>query len=400
MEEINALITTQYSWLHRQFEKKIGELSAICEMLDLVAIDFETGQQQLLAKILEVIHRHTGVDALIYQHHQGGEKSAPFRIFFGAPGIKDLNSTETEQLNRMIDEATAGAILRPVPFAGRALTFLPLTTAEQSFGQLIVLHHDQTFFSADLFRFLNLLTKELASLLLLLDKQRQLLEETRKRERLNRFFSPEIGREILAAGHHLPKGRKVTATILFADIRGFSRLTEQHEAYQVVEMLNSFYATMTKIIFAHQGTLDKFTGDGILALFGTPVSRSDDPQRAIRAAVAMQQQWQQQRTMMTGTNQQQLEQASFAIGIHTGEVVAGFLGNEELLTYTVVGDPVNTCQRIVSLAEAAQIIISQQTLQAAGFTPEHHPFERYHPSRPLKGMDKSITLFRLDWQEK
>lgn len=402
---MDTVFSEHFARLHQQAERQIGQLSAVCEMLDLVAAKWGQDPSWLLTKLFEIILRHLGTDSLLFKAEmEKGVKnhSLPMHLQACAAGVTPLSPDEIQSLETLIThESGQAASNQTYQLGKRSIAVIPLEAGEYRAGWLAILHHDIAIFTPEQRRFLKLLADELTNILQLFEKQQQLIEETRGKERLCRFFSPEISREILAAAGEPKTGRESLVTILFADIRGFSHLTEIHKPHQIVEILNHFYQTMTRVIFKHQGTLDKFAGDGLLALFGAPVKRDDDPLRAVKAAIEMQQEWQAHFPHYPQGNPAVELAPAFAVGIHTGKVISGFLGNDELLTFTVIGDAVNTCHRIVSLAEARQIIISGDTWEAIeqpGYSNmlESAVITPYRRAQPLRGMDKFIDLYQVE----
>ena len=148
-----------------------------------------------------------------------------------------------------------------------------------------------------------------------------------------------------------------------ADLRGFTSLSERLAAEEVVAMINIYLETMTEIIQKYQGTIDEFIGDGILVIFGAPVLRPDDPQRAVACAVEMQ-------LAMTSVNDRNRRagypEVALGIGINTGEVVIGNIGSKKRIKYAVVGRAVNLTARIESYTVGGQIFISDSTLSECG----------------------------------
>src|SRR5216110_216950 len=136
-----------------------------------------------------------------------------------------------------------------------------------------------------------------------------------------------------------------TITILFADIRGFTRISEHAPPEKIVQLLNRYFSAMTDIIFAHGGTLDKYLGDGLMALFGAPTTTPKDAANALSAAVAMQRR-------LLGINrdlrEEGLQEIGVGMGLHTGEAVIGYIGSERRSEYTAIGDVVNTASRLES----------------------------------------------------
>jgi adenylate cyclase len=202
-------------------------------------------------------------------------------------------------------------------------------------------------------------------------QQRQLTELNTALELRNRFIrqtfgsylSDEIVDTILEKGGLKIGGEKRRATILMADLRGFTSLSERLPAEDVVAMINIYLETMIEIIQKYQGTIDEFIGDAILVIFGAPILRLDDPQRAVACAVEMQ-------LAMTSVNERNRQagypQVALGIGINTGEVVIGNIGSKKRIKYAVVGRAVNLTARIESYTVGGQIFISESTLDDCG----------------------------------
>ncbi|HID32782.1 MAG TPA: hypothetical protein EYP24_05340 [bacterium (Candidatus Stahlbacteria)] len=183
-------------------------------------------------------------------------------------------------------------------------------------------------------------------------------KEERIRDRLYRFFSPTVVDAILKGEHKLG-GVQVEATILFADIRGFTPMVENLEPGYTVELLNEFLSVMTEEVFNEDGTLDKYVGDCIMAIFGAPIQHPDDPLRAVRASLGM-----KQRVREVNEKWQRRgfkESLRIGIGINTGKVLAGNIGSEKRMDYTVISDAVNLASRLEGVAGPGQIIVSENT---------------------------------------
>ena len=190
------------------------------------------------------------------------------------------------------------------------------------------------------------------------EKSRQ---ETATRERFQRLLSPDLAEMVVSGALNVEKGGvNRVATVMFVDIREFTAMSENIQAAEVLQMLNEYYEKIVDIVFAHEGTVDKFIGDGIMVIWGAPVSHDDDPARAVRAAVDI------RRELIT-FNQQRATQGKkeikIGIGINTGKVVAGYIGSSRTMSYSVVGDTVNTASRLCAAARPDEIIISDVTYE-------------------------------------
>jgi adenylate cyclase len=155
-------------------------------------------------------------------------------------------------------------------------------------------------------------------------------------------------------------GEKKEVTILFADIRDFTGRAEKMDPAAIVEMLNEYFLQMTDLVFKYEGTVDKYIGDCLMAIFGAPFSHSDDPLRAVYCALEMQKQL---KSLQEEWRREGREIFEVGIGINTGEVVAGNIGSTQRMEYTVIGDNVNIAERIEEVARGKQILISESTYQ-------------------------------------
>lgn len=192
----------------------------------------------------------------------------------------------------------------------------------------------------------------------------RLSREALARAALARFMPPFIIDQVVASPEHLkPGGSNQIITVLFADIRGFTPLSEKTPPERVVELLNAYFQAMTDIIFAHGGTLDKYIGDGMMALFGAPYRTDDDAVRAVGAAIAMQR---RMASFVQELVEMNLPPIGIGIGINTGPATVGYIGSEQRLDYTAIGDTVNLAARLESTAARGQIRISQMTKDAIG----------------------------------
>lgn len=181
--------------------------------------------------------------------------------------------------------------------------------------------------------------------------------------RLLTNFSPKIREKLLAKTRHGKLrlgGEKSEVTILCSDIRGFTRKTATMEAEDVVDMLNYYFSALVESIFKYDGTIDKFVGDSILAVFGSPEPDPQQHEKAVRAALAMQEDMKQLNTVRAATGQVVCE---IGIGIHCGEVLHGFIGSDERMEFTVIGDAVNRTARYCDGSGSSEVLISPEVYQ-------------------------------------
>jgi adenylate cyclase len=214
-----------------------------------------------------------------------------------------------------------------------------------------------------------------------------------ERQALERFLSSNIVEKILANPNEIHLGgENQTVTILFSDIRGFTRMSEHMEPHAVVELLNEYFSEMTDLIFESGGTLDKYLGDGIMAVYGAPLPKPDDALRATKTAIEMQRALVALNRGWESRGQQPLR---MGVGVNTGPVTAGNIGSAKRMDYTVIGDAVNLASRLCSNAAGGQILVSESTFSQLN---GRIPAQRLDPIR-VKGKETPVELHEIRWQE-
>ena len=194
----------------------------------------------------------------------------------------------------------------------------------------------------------------------------RMAKSLREKEMIKRAFTRYVAREVVEEilkdpEHMMLTGERREATVLFCDIRGFTTMSERLRPEEVVSLLNEFYTLMIETTFKHDGTLDKFLGDAVMAVFGAPIAHPDHAARAVLTAIDM-------RTAVAELSERRVKlgQDPFevGIGVSLGEVVAGTVGTEERMEYTVIGDSVNVAARLQDKAKAGSILLSRRTYEA------------------------------------
>jgi len=220
--------------------------------------------------------------------------------------------------------------------------------------------------------------------------RQQLAEHAVHRSALERFLAPEVVEMIAADPNVRLGGVNQKVSVLFCDIRGFTSISEQLAPEKVVEILNELFTRMTDVVFDHGGTLDKYLGDGLLAVFGAPISKGKDAANAVGAAIAIQKLVQE---LNRDSAARQWPELKVGIGVSTGIVTAGNIGSPRRLDYTVIGDTVNVASRLVSHAAGGQIIITEATFADLG------PGFDCAPMPPLlvKGKSQPLSVFIVRW---
>ncbi|MDT5120550.1 MAG: adenylate cyclase [Acidobacteriota bacterium] len=220
----------------------------------------------------------------------------------------------------------------------------------------------------------------------------RLAREEVARANYGRFLPEYVVKQMLENPESFKLGGvNQTITVLFADIRGFTRLSEHAKPEKVVQLLNKYFSAMTDIIFAHGGTLDKYLGDGLMALFGAPTATPEDATNALNAAVAMQRR-------VIGINEELraegFNEIGIGIGLHTGEATVGYIGSERRSEYTAIGDTVNTAARLESNSISGQILLSESSARAAT---SRYQLKQRDPIY-VKNRAQPVPLFEVEWE--
>ncbi|MGI6459842.1 MAG: CHASE2 domain-containing protein [Candidatus Hydrogenedentales bacterium] len=219
-------------------------------------------------------------------------------------------------------------------------------------------------------------------------------EERRKqllRQSFARYVSAELVDQILESSQPVNvSGERRTVTILMTDIRGFTSMSEAMDPEDLVRFLNTYFAAMIDIILENEGTLDKFMGDAVLALFGAPVQHDDDALRAVKVALAMQDTLRSLNAQWASTGKPQIR---IGIGISTGEVIVGNIGSARRLEYTAIGKDVNYAQRIEALTKeiSAGILINETTYD---LVKDQVVAEKFGPQH-IRGREAPVCLYGI-----
>jgi class 3 adenylate cyclase/DNA-binding NarL/FixJ family response regulator len=203
-----------------------------------------------------------------------------------------------------------------------------------------------------------------------------------------RSFVPSQVADHLAGGSGQMMQQELEVTVLFSDIRGFSTIAERLSAREIAEIVGRHLGAMAEVVVEHGGTIDKFQGDAVMAIFGAPDPLPDHAACALRCAIAMQQRQSDLNSQGWGTDV--VPTLGVGIGLNTGTVIAGAIGGGGRLEYTVIGDAVNVAQRLQSEAEGGEIVAAASTVAAA-------PDIECEPigMRSVKGREEQVEVFRI-----
>ena len=216
-------------------------------------------------------------------------------------------------------------------------------------------------------------------------------QEKRMKTTLYRYMTPSVAEQVMALGEDsLMVGKRRDVTVLFSDIRGYTTLTESLEASQVVSMLNEYFETMVEAVFNHQGTLDKFIGDALMALFGAPLPLENHGWSAVESALDMRERLIHFNRSRRASNQPII---NIGIGLSSGEVVSGNIGSRRKMEYTVIGDGVNLSSRLEGVTKqyGCDIVMSEHTYERC----RDLVWVRELDLTRVKGKTKPVKIYEL-----
>lgn len=212
------------------------------------------------------------------------------------------------------------------------------------------------------------------------------------RANFERFFAPGVAARIAAQrSGGRPGGERRAVTVLYSDVRGFTGLAESLPPEAVAEQLSEYFAAMVELVFEQGGTLDKFIGDALLALWGAPLASADAADRALAAARAMQRTLTELNRTWASAGRPEL---GVGIGLHHGEAFAGTIGSPRRLEYTVIGDVVNVAARLCDMAGAGEIVLSQQVRERLTLDTRGMALRR--DELVLKGRQDAVVAYRME----
>ncbi|MEP7001657.1 MAG: adenylate/guanylate cyclase domain-containing protein [bacterium] len=209
------------------------------------------------------------------------------------------------------------------------------------------------------------------------------------RSNFERYFAPQLAARIAGSPEALKLGGdKRPVAVLFSDIRGFTALSETMNPDAMATLLTEYFTEMVECVFRHEGTLDKFIGDAVMAQWGAPIGSPDDADRAMAAAIEMQAELKKLNARWAAEGRPTLE---IGIGLNYGEAFAGNIGSERRLEFTVIGDTVNTAKRLCDAAGAAEILISDEMRRKL----TSPPLLDECPPMELKNKNQPVTVYRV-----
>ena len=390
----------QFLKVQENYENKISELSILKELANTLRFTNFYDREAFFWKQLNIINKYACLKNItlmlldesgdildvVAESNTTTPMYAPQQIALAESPARQAVSEAGPVLNGTAETGKAGSRL-----------FVPLVHNQHAIGVLDLLPGVDKDFNQNQIRFFSLVADQIATQVVLFRIYHQMLKEEKQRLSLSRFFSKTVTEKIFGAGENLQLGgERKKVTILFADLRGFTAMSEELDQEEVVNILNAFFSIATPIVFRHDGTLDKLMGDGIMAFFGAPISHEDDGLRAVETAVEL---TRALRAFNGAKRHEHWPDLDVSIGINTGEVVAGYIGSQEHLNYTVIGDAVNTAQRLQSIAGTNTILISKAVYEEIQdrLPPDNHTLSiEPMAAQKLKGKETATDIFRVD----
>jgi len=396
----------------KDLRRKAKILGLLFEMSKTLGTVFDL--EEIFERATDLIFRGTPADRVVALLTDENDNSVSFDLSLYQIGAK----TREESIKKLTDKLTVSrtitqkvmrdrvAILSQdaktdEQFQGaesivsqgvRSTICAPLITQSSVHGVLYADRLDPfAAFSPDHLELISAVATQTAVTVETVKAHNRLAREEVARANYSRFMPEYVVKQLLENPNSFRLGGvNQTITVLFADIRGFTSLSENENPEKVVGLLNHYFSAMTEIIFEHGGTLDKYIGDELMALFGAPTATHEDARNALKAAVAM-----QKRLITLNTELVDLgfSQIGVGIGLHTGEATVGYIGSERRSEYTAIGDTVNLASRLQSNAGGGQILVSEATAKAAGAV---YPLTKREPLM-VKNRLQPVDLFEVKW---
>ncbi len=390
----------QFLKVQENYENKISELSILKELANTLRFTNFYDREAFFWKQLNIINKYACLKniTLMLLDESGDILDVVAESNTTTPTYAPQRTALAESPARQA-VAEGGPVLNGNPEtadAGSRL-FVPLIHNQRPIGVLDLVHGAGKDFNQNQIRFFSLVADQIATQVVLFRIYHQMLKEEKQRLSLSRFFSKTVTEKIFGAGENLQLGgERKKVTILFADLQGFTAMSEELDQEEVVNILNAYFSIATPIVFHHDGTLDKLMGDGIMAFFGAPITHENDALRAVETAVELKLAL---RAFNTAKQHEHWPDLDVSIGINTGEVVAGYIGSQEHLNYTVIGDAVNTAQRLQSIAGTNTILISKAVYEEIrDRLPTDNQALSIKPmaTQKLKGKETTTDIFRVE----
>jgi len=353
-------IKNKFLSVQQKYEHKINELSIIREMVAAMKSIDLTDHDRIWRSQLDCLVKYKNLSgAVLYLfkdilHHQGKLIGSRFDNQTDYSFLRQsrlLNHLTTNKEDIIVEDLHNSDEFNHME---GSLYAMPMISRGDVHGALVLFKNKTQGFQAADSYFYAIVRDHLMNTVSFQRFYFDKISEEKHIMYLSRFFSKNVVDKILKSGRPRLGGERKKACILFADLQGFTSLSETIPPEEVVVILNDFFSHMIPVVFKHSGTLDKLMGDCVMAIFGAPLHDEKCSLHAVSAALDMFLAFNRFKQKKKG----KCEKLKMTMGINTGELIAGFLGEENHLNYTVIGDTVNSAQRLQSMARGNELYVS------------------------------------------
>ncbi len=394
------LFREKFLSIQSKYEIKINELSILKEMIEsMKSIDL-TDPDLVWRHQLDCLIKYKNLSGAVFYLFKDFQNKKEKYIAATLDSDKNysflkssnlLKKIITEQKDILIEDIDA---LKECTKTKGSLYALPLVSGEQVHGALILFNDRKKGFKKEDLFFYSIVRDHLMNTITFRRFYSDKINEEKHIFYLSRFFSKNVVKTILKSGSPKLGGKTKRACVIFADLVGFTTLSEKIPAEEVFKVLNSFFSCMIPIVFKHRGTLDKLMGDCVMAIFGAPI---DDERCSFQAVTAALEMFEAFHLFKRDLGQEYCH-LKMSIGINTGDLIAGFLGSENHMNYTVIGDTVNSAQRLQSLANGNQIYLSRSVFE--DIKTDMNQFQNIQRVTPLgelklKGKKQDLNVYSI-----
>jgi adenylate cyclase len=374
--QMDSAVIQSYTWHDlAQRNKELETLYRVDHIRD-ENLPFDDMLNTVLQELCTVVNAQAGV-VMLYNY-------AGKRLELRAVAPQDFMRVSANEslIRRAADEALERA---EIVCLGQPTSVMcvPLVLRDEIIGVLSAVRHDPHGFTSDERRLLHAIVSQMDTAIF------EGLERGRLRRVLGRSLDSHVMERLLANPNvDILKGERLVLSVLYSDLRGSTSLAEQLNPDVLVEFMNDYLARMANVVLDQGGTLDKFVGDEVMALFGAPFAQADHALRSVQTGLAMQAAFAE---LMAGWQARGIQTVGLGVGIATGELIAGEFGCEQRTDYTVIGRAANLGARICAGAHAGQVLISQATYDLVKDWVEVEPV----PGQHFKGIDHEVTVYQV-----
>jgi adenylate cyclase len=400
-QELQNIFSEKIVALEHAYEQKIAELSLLKELGEILKITSISTWEDLFSKQLEIVKHYTGIfsiSLMVLDETRDELYIVGASELFGAKKRNAIRLKRGEGVAGKVIDNVRTIYLKDVSvdhlFADKgtgqkgSLACVPMISEGKCIGVINFRDTNNDAFTINDIRFFELIADQLSITVSLVKSYKEVITLEKKRINLSRYFSRGLAERLVAnEGFNELSGEIKPVTVLFADITEFTPMIEKYNVTDVVEILNRYFESVVPCIFEFGGMLDKFLGDGFMAVFGIPFSDQRDVIRAIECAVKIQL---KVRKLNKALIKEKFKPIDVGVGIASGNALAGNIGTSEHMNYTVIGEPVNMAQRLESIAANGEIIISESSYKlACGFSDNGMNFETM-PKTKIKGISRDV----------